>query len=147
MSKAEAYNSDIIDEIFDSITIEEEEKIRKRMLLAARIDSGIKAKKWKKKDLASALKKRRSEITKWLSGTHNFNSDTLFEIERVLGIGLITLKDAPNPQVIKYHVVVSQAAVAATSSPYKSFTYGDTIVGLTIGGNSTFYTANNNNPN
>ena len=43
MSKVEAYNSSIIDEIFDSITIEEEEKIRKRMLLAARIDKGIKA--------------------------------------------------------------------------------------------------------
>ena len=52
MSKAETYNSKIIDELFDSISLEKEEKIRKRMLLAARIDKGIKAKGWKKKDLA-----------------------------------------------------------------------------------------------
>ncbi len=89
MNKAEPYNSSILDEIFDSITPEEEEKIRKRMLLAARIDKGIKAKGWKKKDLALALNKQRSEITTWLSGTHNFNTDTLFDIERVLNIGLV----------------------------------------------------------
>ena len=89
MSKAEAYNSTILDGIFDSITPDEEDKIRKRMLLAARIDEGIKAKGWKKKDLALALNKQHSEITKWLSGTHNFNTDTLFDIERVLNIGLV----------------------------------------------------------
>ena len=89
MSKAEAYNSTILDEISDSITPEEEEKIRKRMLLAARIDKGIKAKGWKKKDLAQALNKQLSEITELLSGTHNFNTDTLFDIERILNIGLV----------------------------------------------------------
>ena len=56
MSKAETYNSNIIDDIFDSISSEEEEKIRKKMLLAARIDKGIKAKGWEKKDPAEALK-------------------------------------------------------------------------------------------
>ena len=145
MSKAESYNSSIIDEIFDSITAEEEEKVRKRMLLAARIDKGIKAKGWKKKDLAAALNKRRSEITKWLSGTHNFNSDTLFDIERVLNIKLITLEDAPKPQVIKYHMVVSQTVEAAASSPYGSFTYGNSLVGLSIGSNLTFTASNNPN--
>jgi len=59
------------------------------MLVALRIDKGIKAKGWKKKDLALALNKQRSEITKWLSGTHNFNTDTLFDIERVLNIELV----------------------------------------------------------
>ena len=89
MNKAEPYNSSIIDEISDSIIPEEEEKIRKRMMIAERIDKGIKAKGWKKKDLALALNKQCSEITKWLSGTHNFNTDTLFDIERVLNIGLV----------------------------------------------------------
>ena len=80
MSKAETYNSSILDEIFDSITPEDEDKIRKRMLLATRIDMGIKAKGWKKKDLA--LNKQRSEITKWLSGIHIFNTDTYLTLRR-----------------------------------------------------------------
>ena len=118
MSKAETYNSKIIDELFDSISPEKEEKIRKRMLLAARIDKGIKAKGWKKKDLAEALNKRRSEITRWLSGTHNFNSDTLFDIERVLNIGLVMLKDVPKEQVIKFHLVVSEKVESANPMSY-----------------------------
>ena len=63
------------------------------MLLAARIDDGIKTKCWKKKDFANAMGKTPSEITKWLSGTHNFTSDTLFDIERVLNINLLITED------------------------------------------------------
>ncbi len=147
MSKVEAYNSSIIDEIFDSITTDEEEKVRKRMLLATRIDKGIKAKGWKKKDLAAALNKRRSEITKWLSGTHNFNLDTLFDIERVLNIKLITLEDAPKPQVIKFNVIVSQTVETPASSQFGGFTYGNSLVSFSNGSHLTFYTAGNNNLN
>lgn len=138
MSKAEAYNSAILDEILGSITPEEEAKISKRMLLAARIDEGIKAKGWKKKDLALALNKQRSEITKWLSGTHNFNSDTLFDIERVLNIGLVTLNDAPKEQVIKYHGVVSQRVETASNSPYCGIPWYESLVNSCQGEKSSY---------
>jgi len=144
MSKAETYNSKIIDELFDSISPEEEEKIRKRMLLAARIDKAIKAKGWKKKDLAEALKKRRSEITRWLSGTHNFNSDTLFDIEKVLNIDLVTLKDVPIEQVNKFHMVFSQTVETANSSPYGELLSGKSFIDLYQGEKSLFYARSNN---
>jgi len=145
MSKAEAYNSSIIDEIFDSITIDEEEKIRKRMLLAARIDKGIKAKGWKKKDLAAALNKQRSEITKWLSGTHNFNSDTLFDIERVLSIALVTLCDAPKEQIIKFKVVLCKEVVTTKSTSYASILSDISVVDLFEREESPFYAVSSNN--
>jgi len=92
MSKAENYESDILNDILDEVTPSELLKVEKRMLLACKISDGIKAKGWKKIDFANKLKKRPSEITKWLSGTHNFNSDTLFDIEAVLNISLLAIE-------------------------------------------------------
>lgn len=140
MSKAEAYNSAILDEILGSVTPREAGKIRKRMLLAAKINEGIKAKGWKKKDLALALNKRRSEITKWLSGTHNFNTDTLFDIEGVLNIGLVALGDAPKEQVIKYHIVVSQTVETAGNSPYCGIPWSESLVNSYKGEKSSYCT-------
>lgn len=88
MSKAENYENNILNDILDEVTPSELLKVEKRMLLACKISDGIKAKGWKKNDFARALKKRPSEITKWLSGTHNFNIDTLFDIETILDISL-----------------------------------------------------------
>jgi transcriptional regulator with XRE-family HTH domain len=111
MDKAEIYHSPILDELMQEISPEELERTEKRMLLAARIYDAIKAKGWKRKDFAEALGKTPSEITKWLSGTHNFTSDTLFDIERVLSIKLVKLDNRPH-EVIKTYIynVTSQAA-------------------------------------
>jgi hypothetical protein len=147
MSKAEAYNSSILDEIIDSITPEEEEKVRNRMLLAARIDRGIKAKGWKKKDLALAFNKQRSEITKWLSGTHNFNSDTLFDIERVLNICLITLCDAPKEQVVKSILVVCEKVESTNLSTYASILNDKSLIDLYAGKKSQSYAVSSNDFN
>jgi len=123
MSKAEEYNSAIMDEILASITPDEEYKTSRKMLLAARIDDGIKAKGWKKKDLALALNKRRSEITKWLSGTHNFNIDTLFDIERVLNIELVGLNETYDEQVTIFRV-----AGAGSQAFYANISPGESIL-------------------
>lgn len=108
MSKAENYESNILNEIFDEVTPSELKKVEKRMLLAQKISEGIKAKGWKKIDIARALNKYPSEITKWLSGTHKFNSDTLFDIEEILGIDLITTQQLNNQQVVTFNISVSQ---------------------------------------
>jgi transcriptional regulator with XRE-family HTH domain len=54
------------------------------MLLAARIDDARKAKGWSQHEFAEQMGKNPSEISKWLSGTHNFTSDTLWDIEEKL---------------------------------------------------------------
>lgn len=107
MKKAETYKSPIIDALLKDISSEESEKIEKRMLLAARIDEAIKAKGWKQKDLAKALKKSPSEISKWLSGTHNFTSDSLFDLERVLKVSIISLENMQEKVVRTYQCKVT----------------------------------------
>lgn len=62
---------------------------RKRMLIAARLEDILNELGWKKKDLAEKLGKNPSEVTKWMSGTHNFTTDTLSEIEQITGKSLI----------------------------------------------------------
>ena len=91
-NKAEKYSSKLLANVLDEISPAEQEKIEKRMLLAAKIDDTRIARGLSRKQLAHALEKQPSEITKWLSGTHNFTSDTLFDLERVLKTTFIRVK-------------------------------------------------------
>ncbi|MCD4736070.1 MAG: helix-turn-helix domain-containing protein [Bacteroidales bacterium] len=108
-NKAEAYSSKLIRDLFSESSSEELERTRKKMLLAARIDEAIRAKGWKKKDLATRLNKRPSEISKWLGGTHNFTVDTLWNLEKVLGIELINISGQKQEQVANFYLTVSQS--------------------------------------
>lgn len=107
MKKAETYKSPFIDALLKDISSEESEKIEKRMLLAASIDEAMKAKGWKQKVLAKSLKKSPSEISKWLSGTHNFTSDSLFDLERVLEVSIINLENVQEKVVRTYQCKVT----------------------------------------
>lgn len=106
--KDDKYYSPLIAKLLDERDPRQTEKVRKRMLLAAKIEDGIKAKGWKKKEFADALNKQPSEISKWLSGVHNFTFDTLLDIEDVLRIELISLSKKKHEQITNYYIAVSQ---------------------------------------
>jgi len=115
--KTEIYRSSIISNLLKETSPEESERIEKRMILAAKIDKAIKAKRWKKQDLLKALNKDNpSIITKWLSGTHNFTTDTLFDLERVLGVNLINLEEKPQKISTSYHFEVKQRVLLKLTS-------------------------------
>lgn len=110
-SKKEKYNKDILGEILSEITPQEQKRTDNRMMLAAKIKDGMDAKGWKNKHLAKALIQQPSVITKWLSGTHNFTSDTLSDIEDVLGINLLAVEKDKIAQVNHYHLQVTSTVV------------------------------------
>lgn len=85
----EPNKKNLLNELLESITPEEQAKTDKKMILATKIANEIKAKGLKKSEFAEILGKQPSEISKWLSGTHNFTIDTLMEIERVLSVQLL----------------------------------------------------------
>lgn len=116
----------IIEELLDSLSPEESLRIEKRMLLAAKLDDAMQAKGWRKKDLMLAMgKKNQSEITRWLSGTHNFTSDLLIDLGRVLNVDFLNLEKPLSPKVI-YKVSLNVAIIPeynystefAKSTPY-----------------------------
>ncbi len=55
----------------------------------------MKAKGWNKLQFAIEIQKKPSVISRWLSGTHNFTSDTLSDIGLLLGIDLFQLETKP----------------------------------------------------
>jgi len=120
--KAKNYTSEIVDEILSDISADEYLLVEKKMLLAARIDDAIKARGWQKQDLAKALHKRPSEISKWLSGTHNFTTETLWEIEKILGTDFINLQEQDAEETItrfKPAMFLQQVAEQTSSGKYE----------------------------
>jgi transcriptional regulator with XRE-family HTH domain len=115
MNKPEEYTSKAIEGVLDKISPIEEKKTEKRMLISARIYDAMIKKGWKKKDFAEKIGKKPSVITKWLSGTHNFTFDTLFDIEELLDIKLLNAKEKPI-SVVKYHFVVRNAEPVTTDN-------------------------------
>jgi hypothetical protein len=106
----------IIGEILESISPAEARRIETRMLLAAKIDDAMKANGWKKKDLMLAMgKTNQSEITRWLSGTHNFTSDLLSDLGRVLNTNFLNL-DPTLPQSVVFQVVTVSTPVSSTQN-------------------------------
>ncbi|MBA3664407.1 MAG: helix-turn-helix transcriptional regulator [Bacteroidetes bacterium] len=87
------HNTDPLDEILSEISPVEENRVRTRMRIAANIDRLLKERNWNKSTLAKELDKQNSEITKWLSGAHNFTSDTLSDIAMAFGVKLSELME------------------------------------------------------
>lgn len=57
--------------------------------IAERLDAVLKKKGITQHDLAVRLHKRDSEVSKWLTGRHNFTINTLSMIQSALGVQLI----------------------------------------------------------
>ena len=87
--KPRTYKSPILSELIQNISKEELEKTESKMRLALKIAEAIKAKGYNKGEFAKKLNKNNSEISKWLSGTHNFTHDTLILLENELDIALV----------------------------------------------------------
>ena len=61
----------------------------RKMLLAIKIADAIENKGYSKSKFAKKINKNNSEISKWISGTHNFTFDTLIMLEIERNIKLI----------------------------------------------------------
>lgn len=124
----EKHEIELLTELLSEISPKEQAKTDYRMMLAAKIDKARVAKGWSKKDLADRMGKRPSEITKWLSGTHNFTSDTLFELQYLLEDRFINVGEEPREQILHFHVSVSQRVntakyIDSVSEPKPTYSY------------------------
>jgi predicted transcriptional regulator len=118
-NKPEIYSSDFLDGFFKEITPKETSKVKKRMSLAAKIDDALRSQGWRKGQLAEALGKSPSEVSKFLSGTHNFTIDTLMDIEDVLNIQLLNIeKEKKEETILVYHAVIGSSETVELHSSY-----------------------------
>lgn len=93
MKKIKTYKSKLIESLLDDTSAKETKLVERKMLLAARIADAMKSKGFNKTNFAEKMEKGNSVITKWLSGTHNFTTETLWDIEDALDIDLINVQD------------------------------------------------------
>lgn len=139
-------NNNLIEELLNSLSPEESLRIENRMLMAAKIDEAIKAKGWRKKDLMKALgKTNQSEVTKWLSGTHNFTVDLLTDLGRVLEVNFLNLEKSQPVTEIQYKTKTVIVTVSASTN--NNYFCNDIFVAKTIANEQNasvdFYSSNN----
>lgn len=90
MNKPRQYDSPTLKRIAERIPKELSEQNDRRMGLAVKIAEALRSRGLTKQEFAFMMGKKPSEVTRWLSGTHNFTTETLWQMERVLRIQLLT---------------------------------------------------------
>ena len=83
--------SPIVQEVYDSISDLDWATDAITEGIASRIDAIMKEKGISKKDLAILTHRRPSDVTRWLSGGHNFTCRTIALIEQALGTSLLMI--------------------------------------------------------
>ncbi len=81
----------LLDDILSDIPELSQAKTDKRMVLAAKIDQAIKDKGWSIEEFAELLGKEPENVRELLSGTFNFDLDTIVEVEYCLDIQLVEI--------------------------------------------------------
>lgn len=81
-----------LEEIFNEIPKEEREATRLSFAISNRLDFLMKKSGLNKKKLAESIGKRPNEITRWLSGEHNFTISTIAKLATFFGEPIIDVK-------------------------------------------------------
>lgn len=63
--------------------------IEKNLAICEEVRLALEIKGWSKGQLADAMGKKPSEVSKWLSGMHNLTMKSIIKMELALGIDLI----------------------------------------------------------
>lgn len=79
-------------EIFDKIPQELREETRLSFAISNRLATLMQEKGLSKKQLADAIGKRPNEITRWLSGEHNFTISTIAMLSIFFGRPIISVE-------------------------------------------------------
>lgn len=85
-----------------------EKFIEKSLAISDKVLTALEAKGWSKVQLAEAMGKSPSEVSKWLSGMHNLTLKSIIKMESALGMELIHCEPIKEYEYV-YLGVISQA--------------------------------------
>lgn len=83
--------SDGLQNLLEKIPLELQLQTKMSVAIANRIEALMRKNGLTKKQFAEAIGRRPSEITKWLSGEHNFTIATLTRLSAYFGESIITV--------------------------------------------------------
>jgi ribosome-binding protein aMBF1 (putative translation factor) len=81
----------LLDNLLAEIISAQQTDTDRKMRIASIINDAMRAKGLGKKQFADKVGRKPSEITEWLSGTHNFTIETFAHIEKVLNIEILNI--------------------------------------------------------
>jgi len=126
-NKARKVSSSLIKNLLNSALPEEVSRNRNRVELACRIDDLIKSKGFKNySEFAQKINHKPSEISKWLSGSHNFTIDTLSDIAFHLDVKLHSLFEKEAVKSMTVFVVQVKSPIDNTyiiNGQYSQYNY------------------------
>lgn len=109
-------------------------KLQRGALLAKKIEAGMKKKQVNRQQFAGLMGVQPSIITRWLSGSHNFTVDTLFQIEDQLEIQLLAI-EKPIYKEMHFHLVVGSDPAPL---PHSTTSIVETLTGV-LSSNVTYF--------
>ena len=100
--------------------------VQKNLDIAFRVNELLQQKGWTQKDLANALGKSESEVSRWLSGLHNLTLKSIVKLETVLGAEILIVQISSSASVVSKAIFPDLlqknepfSVVAEPSSGYK----------------------------
>ncbi|MEG0851795.1 MAG: helix-turn-helix transcriptional regulator [Flavobacterium sp.] len=96
--------------------------VEKNLAITEKIRFALEQKGWKALDLAKALDKSPSEVSKWLTGMHNLTLKSITKLETVLGLDLISVEPIKEIQYV-YLGTIKGGELEQSISDYEDSTY------------------------
>lgn len=90
----------------------------KNLAISNKVLSALEAKGWSKGQLAEAMGKSPSEVSKWLSGMHNLTLKSIIKMEAALGIDLIHCEPVKEYEYVFLGVISHAECVNEKSEQY-----------------------------
>lgn len=106
----------IMDSIRSNTPAEVNKQVDFCVAIANRIFDVMEERGMKQRDLAKALGKTETEVSRWLSGTHNLTIATIAKIATVLGDDIITTTSSIRPYKLPEE---QQAAIMVAEEIHK----------------------------
>lgn len=95
--------------------------VKKNLAIANKIASLLDSKGMKPADLAVAMGKKRSEVSKWLSGQHTFATKTITKIAEVLGEDIIHIESGIKNVYFTVYVRIEDIKLAIQEEQAKNY--------------------------
>jgi transcriptional regulator with XRE-family HTH domain len=99
-----------------------ERYIEKNLAITEKVRLALEQKGWKSQDLAKAMAKSPSEVSKWLTGMHNLTLKSITKMEIALGVDLINITPIKEIQYV-YLGTIKGGDLQEAINQYEETTY------------------------
>jgi transcriptional regulator with XRE-family HTH domain len=96
--------------------------IEKNLAITEKVRLVMESKGWKSQDLAKAMDKSPSEVSKWLSGMHNITLKSIIKMEQALGIDLIHTEPVKEYEYVFLGSIQNQLDLLLKANDYEQTT-------------------------